>query len=432
MKKSAVGGVAFLASSPAFAVGGKNGVATVLSTEVFIPSPKKGVAASGASYYTTLTGGNLVSIHGYMSRSDTVDASFVRYSSDNGHTWGETIEWPTKFEHPDGTGRRHPRGGYVDPQTGRYISVWTEGVLPNDEPLEGMKRWTLHYSVSEDGGKTEIANGQIIHEGTGYDAVHHMPGVTVGKNCLMMGDLGERPLTRSDGVILLPVQSSPTGPDGEYYNPGAGFTYTDCMLLMGRWKADGSLTWTTSDRIEGDPTRTTRGMIEPTIAELDDGSILMVMRGSNDARPEWPGHRWQSRSYDGGKSWTIPEPWMYDDGAAFHSPSSTSQLIPYSDGRLFWMGNICDDNPRGNSPRFPMTLGEVDRKTGRLVRDSVSIIDDKKPGESDYLMLSNFYARQDRETGHILLFMSRKFAHDFRVGGKIDWTSDGLVYRIGV
>jgi len=305
-------------------------------------------------------------------------------------------------------------------------------VLPNDRPLEGMKQWTLFYSVSEDGGATEIVKGQIIHEGSGYNAVHHMPGIIRGKNCLMMGDLGERPMTRSDGIIMLPVQSSPAGPDGEYHNPGAGYTYTDCLLLFGRWKRDGSLAWSTSNRIAGDPNRTTRGMVEPTIAELDDGSILMVMRGSNDVRPEWPGYRWHSRSVDGGVKWTTPEPWKYTDSSLFFSPSSCSQLIPYSDGRLFWMGNICETNPRGNSPRYPLILGEVDRKSGLLAGNSVSVIDDRKPGESEHLMLSNFYAREDRETGHILLFMSRKFATDFRRDGTVDWTSDGLVYRIEV
>ena len=63
---------------------GRNGSARVLSQEVFISSPGPGVGAHGASYYTTLTGGKLVSIHGYVTRSDTVDISFVRYSSDNG------------------------------------------------------------------------------------------------------------------------------------------------------------------------------------------------------------------------------------------------------------------------------------------------------------------------------------------------------------
>ncbi len=406
--------------------------ARLLSTDVFISSPKQGTAVFGASYYTKLEGSDLMSVHRYTSRSDTVDVAFVRLSPDNGESWGDTVEWATKFDHPDGTGRRHPRGGYVDPATGKYLTVWTEGVLPSDDPLEGLKQWKLHYSVSEDGGLTRAVDEQIIHEGEAYGAKHHMPGITVGKNCLMIGDLGQRPLTRSDGTIMLPVQSSPVGPDGQYYNPGAGYTYTDCLMLFGKWRSDGRLSWTASERLEGDPNRSTRGLVEPTIAELSDGSILMVMRGSNDVRPDWPGYKWYSKSYDGGMTWTKARPWTYDDGTPFHSPSATSQLIPYSDGRLLWMGNISEENSKGNSPRYPIVIGEVDLKSGQLIRDTVVAIDNRKADESPHLTLSNFYVREERESGHLLLHMTRLFARDFRTDGSTDWTADSLLYRIEV
>lgn len=406
--------------------------ATVLAIDTFVPSPAPGVAAHGASYYTERTGGRLMSIHGHQSRSDTVDVAFVRYSADNGRTWGETSTWPTRFDHPGGTGRRHPRGGYADPMTGRYFTVWTEGVLPTDHPLEGMRQWTLRYSVSEDGGRTQQVDEQIIADGAEYDAVHHLPGVTRGKNCVMIGDLTCRPLTRSDGVLLLPVQSTPVGPDGEYFNPGAGFTYTDALLLLGRWRPDGRLAWTASQRVAGDPDRSTRGMIEPTIAELAGGRLLMVMRGSNDRRSELPGYRWYALSEDGGETWSVPAPWTYGDGEAFFSPSACSQLIPWADGRLFWLGNIAPENPRGNSPRYPLVLGKVNLRTGLLERNTLSVIDDRRDGEDARLTLSNFYAREDRETGHLLLHLSRFFAHGYTADNAPNWTADALLYRIAV
>ena len=406
-------------------------IARVMSREIFVPSPRPGVGVMGGSYHTALDGRQVMSIHSLTSRSDTVDIAFVRRSEDGGRTWSDPVEWPARFDHPNGTGRRHIRGGYVDPQTGRYITVWTEGVLPTDHPLEGMQQWKLHYFVSEDGGKTHLVNEQIVHEGPEYNGTHHLPGVTVGKNCVMIGDLGQRPLTRSDGLILMPVQSSPVGPNGRYHNPGAGFTYTDCLLLMGRWQPDGRLAWTTSDRIVGDPDRTTRGLIEPTLAELADGSILMVMRGSNDARPKLPGHKWAVRSGDGGHTWTAPAPWTYDDGEAFYSPSACSQLISHASGRLFWMGNICAHNPRGNNPRYPIVLAEVDRYTGRLLRRSVTPVDNRQPGESERLTLSNFYVREERQTGHLLLHLPRFFARDAH-DDQLKWTTDLMLYRIEI
>ncbi|MDA0709176.1 MAG: sialidase family protein [bacterium] len=398
-------------------------IAHVTERTVFVPSPRNGVGVMGGAYTTTLNGQSLISYHSYTSRSDTVDVACVRRSDDAGRSWSAPEEWPTRFDHPMGTRRRHPRGGYVDPTSGRYISMWTEGVLPTDDPLEGMMHWTLHYSVSMDGGQTDCVNEQIVHAGDPYDAVHHLPGVTVGKNCVMIGDLGQRPLTRSDGIILFPVQSTPTGPDGMYHNPGAGLTYTDCLMLMGTWE-DTQLRWTASDRVVGDPARTTRGLIEPTIAELKDGSILMVMRGSNDVKPDWPAHKWVSRSVDGGQSWTPAEPWTYEDGHAFFSPSACSQLIPHSNGRLYWMGNLTPENPRGNRPRYPIVIGEVSLESGCLIGETVTILDDRQAEDSDQVTLSNFYTRED-DRGDLLLYLPRLFSR-----GAKEWTTDLMQYRI--
>ena len=220
--------------------------AEVVSREVFVPSPEEGVGVMGGSYYTTKDGLELLSVHSLTSRSDTVEMAYVRRSANNGESWSEAEAWPMRFAATGGMGRRHVRGGYVDLATGRYIQVWTEGVLPTDEPLEGMRQWKLHYSVSEDGGRTQTVNEQIICAGAEYDAMHPLPGVHIGKNCVMIGDLGEVPLTRSDGAILVQVQSTPVDENGEYYNPGAGFTYTDCLLLIGHWREDGRLSWSCS------------------------------------------------------------------------------------------------------------------------------------------------------------------------------------------
>lgn len=384
-------------------------IAEVISRDVYVQSPGPGQGVMGGSFYTQLDGLRLMSVHVITQRSDTVEVAYIRYSDDNGRTWGDATEWPMRFDDAGGSGRRHFWGGYLDRKTDRFISMWNEGVLPTDDPLEGMRQWALHYAVSEDGGKTECVREQVIHEGDDYDAVHHLPGVTKGKNCVMVGDRGQVPLTRSDGVILVPVQSTPTGPDGDYHNPGRGFTYTDCMMLKGTWQDDARLSWTCSERVVGDQNRTTRGLIEPTIAELNDGTILMVMRGSNDAVPEWPGHKWMSFSKDGGDTWSEAEPWTYKDGFAFHSPSACSQLLPHSNGKLYWIGNICEQNPKGNRPRYPIVMGEVDQDSGLLIRESVTILDDRQEGESERMTLSNFHAREDRETGQVLVFLPRFF-----------------------
>jgi hypothetical protein len=385
--------------------------AKIMSRDVFVHSPGLGQGVMGGSFYTQNDGLRLMSVHVITQRSDTVEVAYIRYSDDNGRSWSDETEWPMRFDAAEGMGRRHFWGGFLDRKTNRFISMWNEGVLPSDDPLEGMKQWAMYYAVSEDGGRTELFREQVIHEGDAYDEVHHLPGVTKGKNCVMVGDRGQIPLTRSDGVILFPVQSTPVGPDGSYTNPGRGLTYTDCMMLKVVWQEDGRLSWTCSERVIGDPTRTTRGLIEPTIAELNDGSILMVMRASNDVVREWPGHKWMSFSRDGGDTWTEATPWTYENGTAFYSPSACSELLPHSNGKLYWLGNITNENPKGNRPRYPIVIGEVNQDTGLLIEETVTIIDDRQPGENERMTLSNFHAREDRETGHIVVFLPRFFVN---------------------
>jgi hypothetical protein len=141
-------------------------------------------------------------------------------------------------------------------------------------------------------------------------------------------------------------------------------------VLHGRWKGD-ILQWQMSDLVRGDPSRSTRGMDEPTIEHLEGGRLLMVLRGSNDRHPDLPSYRWFSLSLDGGYRWSPPQPWSYEDGQTFFSPSACSQLVRHSSGRLFWFGNITPDNPRGNRPRYPFVIGEVNRQNGLLMRSTV-------------------------------------------------------------
>jgi len=197
----------------------------------------------------------------------------------------------------------------------------------------------------------------------------------------------------------------------------------ESAVLIGTWLEGGRIEWQLSQRVANTPDRSSRGAFEPTIAELPDGRILMVMRGSSTRST--PGRKWFSISRDGGFTWEPIQPWTYSDGTPFFSPSSCSQLLPHSSGRLYWLGNITPRPPAGNSPRYPFVVGLVDPAGGLLVRDSVAVIDDRREGDSDRLMLSNFMACEDRETGDILLHMSRPFA------GK-GFTSPAYLYRIGV
>lgn len=396
---------------------------------LFLPSPAPGVAVLAGAYPASASGEDLISLHQLMSRSDTVDRALVRRSGDHGRTWSPAGEIPMVERRPEGTLRRALRGITRDPHRGWLVRLRIEGLFRTEDPLEGMRVWSVWYEVSRDGGWAWDAAEPVIHRGPGFSPAHPLPGVTVGRNACMIGDTASVPLWLADGTVLVPVMITPAGPDGSYHNPGGGYTYSDAAVLRGRWTPDGRrLEWELSRLIRADPARTTRGLDEPTLARLGGGRLLIVMRGSNDRRPELPGRRWAAFSSDEGRTWSEPVPWTYAGGGDFHSPASCSQLLEHSSGRVFWIGNLTPENPVGNRPRYPLVMGEVDRVSGLLLRDSLRTLDDRGPGDSERLMLSNFVAREDLASGAVLLHLTRLFARS--AGESPDWTADALLYRI--
>jgi hypothetical protein len=358
----------------------------------------------------------MVSIEQRLSRSDTVDIAYYRHSRDNGATWSSPVAEKSGERRPGGMWRRAPRGGFVDRSSGRFIEFWMEAILPTDDPLEGMRQWNIFYRWQPGDRR------QIICEGDEFNEQHAIPGVYTGKNMVMLGDVASFPI--NDGKrILVPATMTRLDADGRVYNPTGGYTYTEAVVLLGEWKGD-RLAWRASELITGDPERCTRGMDEPTIERLRDGRLMMVLRGSNDRKPSLPSHKWVSYSTDGGMKWSKPEPWTYDDGSSFFSPSACSQLLRHSNGRLYWVGHINPENPRGNRPRYPLWLGEVAEPSGLLRRDSLVKIDTREPGDDETLMIYSIFAREDRRTHEIAIHASRIVTPGGVFGG------DAMLYRV--
>ena len=334
-------------------------------------------------------------------------------SADNGRTWAPFTSKPDFNTGLPYGYRRDPVTSGFDSRTGRLLTVVnaldTPGLDPKaHEPAVAQQTYYLRYRVSEDGGQTWLFDEPIIQNGA-FDARHPVEGVWVGTNGIYLGDVGCLPLITRSGKVLVPTQTTPASPDGKLYNPAGGHTYTDVLVLTGTWTNNGRLTWSASERVRGDPARTTRGMIEPTLAEFPDGRILMVMRGSNggkaDPRSQLPSHKWFSISEDGGHTWSKPDPWGYEDGTRFFSPSSMSALLTLSSGRCLWVGNLSPTNCNGNLPRWPLVIGEVDAKTLSLKRDTVLMLDTREPADETQgrLDISHVTLFEDLKTGEIVI-----------------------------
>jgi hypothetical protein len=305
-------------------------------------------------------------------------------------------------------------------------SLDTPGLDPHiAEPPIALEAYYLRYRVSIDGGRTFLFDDPIVQKGKTPE--NPFDGVYRGKNGIFMGDVGSEILRTRAGRLIVPAQACKLGPDGKLWNPGGGWTYTDVIMILGSWRADNRIEWEVAPPIEGDPARSTRGMIEPTLAEMPDGRLLCIMRGSNGGSkdPDWrlPSYKWYAVSRDGGRHWSKPQPWTYDDGTPFFSPSSMSQLLTHSSGRCFWLGNLSPSNCRANDPRYPLVIGEVDRRTLKLIKQSVLPIDTKRPEELG-VNLSHWWGFEDRAT-HDILVAGARFGLAYK-------TSSPVVYRVGV
>jgi hypothetical protein len=358
-------------------------------------------------------------------------------SEDNGRTWKPVVFQPDLEDKLPYGYRREPVTSVCDRRMGRLITILnaldTPGLDPKlTEPAVAQNTYYLRYRVSKDGGRTWLLDEPIVQTGA-FNSTHPIEGVWVGKNAVYLGDAGCIPIVARDGRILVPAQTTPLAPDGTLWNPSGGHTFTEVVVLIGSWTKAGRLRWEASERVCGDPACTTRGLIEPTLAEFPDGRILMVMRGSNggkaDPQQQLPSYKWFSVSRDGGRTWSKAEPWTYDDGRPFFSPSSMSTLFKHSSGRWFWVGNVATTNCSGNLPRWPLVVGEVNAKSLRLVRQSQLLLDaertsDKTQGRLD---ISHVRLFEDRQTHEIMLTYPR--AH-YAYKSK-DWVTARLALNSG-
>ncbi len=403
------------------------------SREMFFDAPE-GMTAYATGYYTQATGLEMRCRRRLTNRSDVMTQSGGdAYSQDNGRTWGPWNE-PTVEdvynERFNGVAWVVP---WMDPVMGRLLHLGggnERAFYQSGKVVDVMKKYFLVYGVSVDGDRSLTVCERVIQKGEPYSQEHPLKNHWVGKNSAFMGDNGSRPIRTRAGRILVPFQYSHPGPDGEYLNPGGGYTFHDSAVLIGQWRDDLRIDWEVSEIVYGDPARSTRGFIEPTIAEMPDGRILMVLRGSNEKKEELPGYKWYCVSEDGGYRWSEVKPWGYTDGTAFYSPSSMSLLLSHSSGKTYWLGNICPENPRGSSPRYPIVIGQVDPKSMMLMRDTVAEIDTKTSEDAvsglGELYLSCFYGYEDRENGDIVVWMTRFFRQNKIFNG------DAYVYRLTV
>lgn len=398
-----------------------------VTREVYLKSPGPGVAAVVGVQYLG-PGLRRREIHAHEAKSDLGEKFRVRYSEDNGRTW-------SAFE-PVGLGTDALRQGenfmeelsfavQYDPVSRRTIEILFRRVFLGDPEKALAAYWKgetrlydhCFYRLSSDDGRTWTEPRQLLYE----DGPRFDPGNWIEPGFLatnqMYGGYDITPL--SDGRIvypaIVPVPYEEDAEDREVcagvpWYAGRGRVY-GVICFIGAWRAEkGDYDWTSSRPVWVKRRVSTRGFAEPALAELEDGRLMMELRGSNvhlDPK-RYPGRKWLSLSSDGGRTWSPATDLRFDTGEQFSAPATFAKFIRSSrTGKLYWIGNISRGPAEGNSPRYPLYIAEVDERLAALKKNTLTLIDDRRPGDTEGVQLSNFSLLENRETGDLEIFLSR-------------------------
>ena len=368
-----------------------------MKKEVFFKSPRPKACAYVNRDYVG-PGLELTEIQSLEEKSDFLTELRCRLSKDNGRTWSDAWTIPdTEFRHAGVAFYEGPGPKVYDPASGALVEIWLRQV-----EQEGRFNNFSYYRLSRDFGKTWTPPKQLCYEpGEEFNAEKPLAPGFLGNNHAYCGS---NILRHGNGTLIHAVAhaNAPGDPQNDRRPWRMG-----SLCFVGKWDPGANdYRWTAGRRVEISPEWSSRGLMEPELAELADGRVLVIWRGSNTAAT--PGRKWCSVSSDGGMTLAEVRELKYDDGTRFYSPSSYHRMLRHSvTGKLYWVGNICPEPPDGNSPRYPLVIAEVDEKTPALRRNTVTVIDDRQPSDSPSVALSNFSLLENRETHAIEVYVSR-------------------------
>lgn len=377
----------------------------------------------------------------FSQSSDWGLTSMRRTSEDNGHTWSEWVTVPkqtpkTAGQFTESGGAGQSGTGPYDPVSGMLIKPVFQRLLQGVPQIALQKIWSGtklfwdhgYYQLSGDDGRTWGEAHQLKYEdGPDFD-----PSDWGNQEWLRANEMGiGNAIVLKNGSVVINAYVPVIYQDEEdekypsiFPNNIRKSSVAGVMCFIGRWnKTDMDYNWTKSNSIFVPRQVSSRGLCG-VISELSNGNLLIIMRGSDTSKT--PGRKWFSVSGDGGLTWGDITDMRYDTGEQFYSPASDFQTIRSSKtGKLYWVGNICNEPPKGGRPRYPLQIVEIDEDGPSFRKDTVTVIDDRDPErDSELVQFSNFSLFENRETHDMELYMTR-------LGENVDtWRANAYKYTL--
>jgi hypothetical protein len=352
-----------------------------------------------------------------LDASDSFGDFYDMISTDNGNSWSEAVPRFKKIETPEGAIRYGENVAFFDSDSQKLITMTNRGLYRKSEEDETLKRRTYLITIEINGYDPKTQKWENIDATNfGFQRI----AVSFGF-----------PIRISSGKILVPVQNEMMDENGNCVQvSGAWSNVFEPRVLIGQYDGKQKLIWEISKSPHVDQTRTSRGLFEPTLCEIDGGRIAMICRGSNEGYFDWPGYKWLTFSDDQGLTWSQPQPMAFTDGDLFSSASCGSAVFrSIKNGKIYWICNpALDQKPKGGWPRSPIAIYEIQEDSFSVKKDSMIIIDQRQQNDGEAKQLSNFRYYQDRKTGDVVIFLTRLGERRAK-----DWLmADGYRYRIAV
>ncbi len=365
----------------------------LLSKEIFIPETNGRSIIPGFVTYISTTEPILIQRIGWVDASDTYDDYEDMFSYDNGKTWTKPVLHLKGTEVPEGRMRYTEPCAFFDADTGKLVTLVSKLLYPK-EKLDVDQPSVLEIQTYD---PTTNTWSQPIETMLGYPE-----GVSTSFT---------HPIKTSRGRILFPVCKPGVDENGKpIHHRGFWSPYYMAFQAIGQYAPNGDLTWHAGGLAVIDIETSCRGISENTVVELKDGRIALVGRGDNATLDGKPGYKWVFFSTDDGETWSKPAPFGCTDGDPIESSATGSAIFrSIKNGRLYWIGNLAlnGERAKGNWPRSPLVILEVDEDRFAMKRDTITVIDQRGTGDSPRVQMSNFKYYQDRQTGDVVLFLSR-------------------------
>ena len=399
--------------------------------ELYAAAPDRQTTDTRSQRYVNGTGFGRVEHRSLQREADWTNGDFERFSDDNGRTWGPWQDVYDRGHQIKGQDEitTHDGDETYNPRYGHFVSVGMRRIFFGGHKKAYERYWGRGEAAFVDhsllkvrpDGSDQAAVDLIKYEdGADYDPDNWRDPAYIDRNRAYFG-CGVDVL--DSGEILFGIDAAMPaccrilGVDVNEVFPSCPDIMHGMIVARGTFdEARGSYDLTFSRPIVISDLKSSRGVNESNVMMLPSGRILAVFRGSNVQSKGWrtriepgtPGHKWYCWSDDGGRTFTAPVPWHFEDGEVFYSASSKSNLIrSIRDGNVYWIGNISDHAAYSNGPRYPLVIGQVNGR-GLLLKDSVTTIDTRQEGDSERITLSDPRICQDRETGRMELYLNRQ------------------------